>query len=119
MASLDGSDGRKHGLGFVKQEDNDIVKRGCVLRIWDDETAREAMQEAVSELCRRLFYEADIHEEKPHLQTLEIKCRRDIDPKMIMIEGTIESSSRMLEYREIMQMYLDDRYKAKKDGDGE
>ena len=95
------------------------MKRGCTVRIWDDERAKEALQESVGDLCRRLLDEVSRHDELPYLHTLKIECHRDIDPLMIRIDGTIESSPRMLEYQEIIQMYLDARYQEEKENEGD
>lgn len=90
------------------------MKRGKVYLVFDQEEAREEIKTAVSDTISFLFEEAERNNERIRFETLKIECKRDIDPAMIRIEGTVESEPRPLDYAEIMKMYLDDRWKERK-----
>lgn len=90
------------------------MKRGKVYLVFDQEEAREEIKAAVSDTVSFLFEEAERNNERIRFETLKLECKRDIDPAMIRIEGTVESEPRPLDYATIMKMYCEDKWEERK-----
>lgn len=89
------------------------MKRGYVTRVFNDDRVREQLIEAVAEVCQKLVNEAETKTENIRFETLKIECKRDIDPAMIRVEGTVESVPRVMSYEEMMRMYCEQRQEAR------
>ena len=90
------------------------MKRGQMMRVYNDDGAREGMKAVISEICDRLFEEADRNDETIKFETLKIDCINDHIANSIRVTGTVESVPRPMSYAEMMRMYCEDRHEAKK-----
>ena len=93
------------------------MKRGCQVKVLNDGAdVKASVREAICEIFDRLCYEAEKHKETVDFETLKIKCDH-VFPNELRVEGTVDSNSLPLSYKEIMMMYLDERYREKKNSE--